>query len=178
METWKYLRAVRLPVTGAVVIPGVILWLTGPDTLGLWRSAPAACVGLAVLGGVPACLGLVLMVATIRLFVTVGQGAPAPWNPPQRLVVRGVYRYVRNPMIAGVHFLLLGEAVLAASLPLLGFFALVLIVNAVYIPLSEEPGLAKRFGEEYEVYRRNVPRWIPRWRPWQADALEREAGPP
>ena len=169
METWKYLRAVLLPVTGAVVIPGVILWLTGPDTLGLWRSAPAACVSLAVLGGVLACLGLVLMVATIRLFVTVGQGTPAPWNPPPRLVVRGVYRYVRNPMIAGVHFLLLGEAVLAASLPLLGYFGLVVIVNAVYIPLSEEPGLAKRFGDDYLTYKQNVPRWVPRLRPWPTE---------
>ena len=122
IRAWKYLRAVLLPVTGAVVIPGVILWLTGPDTLGLWQSAPATRVGLAILGGVWSCLGLVLMVATIRLFVTVGKGTLAPWNPPQRLVVRGVYRYVRNPMIAGVHFLLLGEAVLAASLPLLGLF--------------------------------------------------------
>jgi len=169
MEAWKHLRAILLPVTGAVVIPGFILWLTGPDALGLWQSAPAARVGLAILGGVLVCLGLVLMVATIRLFVTVGQGTPAPWNPPQRLVVRGVYRHVRNPMIAGVLFVVLGEAVLAASLPLLGLFALAVIVNAVYIPLSEEPGLAKRFGEEYEVYQRNVPRWIPRLRPWPTD---------
>jgi protein-S-isoprenylcysteine O-methyltransferase Ste14 len=72
-------------------------------------------------------------------------------------------------MIAGVLFVVLGEAVLAASLPLLGLFALAVIVNAVYIPLAEEPGLAKRFGEEYEVYRRNVPRWIPILRPWPTD---------
>ena len=170
METWKRLRAIVLMVaTGAVVIPGLILWLTGPDTLGLWQSAPAARLVLPVLGGALVCLGLVLMVATIRLFVTVGQGTPAPWNPPQRLVVRGVYRYVRNPMIVGVYFLLLGEALLAASLPLLGYLVLVVIVNAVYIPLAEEPGLAKRFGEEYEVYRRNVPRWIPRLRAWPTD---------
>jgi protein-S-isoprenylcysteine O-methyltransferase Ste14 len=124
-----------------------------------WYAARAG-LGLPVLGGALVCLGLVLMVATIRLFMTVGKGTLAPWNPPQRLVVRGVYRYVRNPMISGACCLLLGEAVLAASLPLLGLFALAVIVNAVYIPLSEEPGLAKRFGEEYEVYRRNVPRWI------------------
>jgi len=179
METWKHLQAILLlPFMVTVVIPGVILWLTGTDTLGLWQSAPPTRVGLPILGSVCICLALVLMVATIRLFVTVGQGTLAPWNPPQRLVVQGVYRHVRNPMIAGVLFVVLGEAVMAASLPLLGVFALALIVNVVYIPLSEEPGLAKRFGEEYEVYRRNVPRWIPRLRPWQADDLEREAGPP
>ena len=66
METWKHLRAiVLLPVMGTVVIPGTILWLTGPDTLGLWQSAPATRVGLPVLGGALVCLGLVLLVATI-----------------------------------------------------------------------------------------------------------------
>ena len=72
-------------------------------------------------------------------------------------------------MIAGVLFVVLGEAVLAASLPLLGLFALAVIVNAVYIPLSEEPGLAKRFGDDYPTYKQNVPRWIPRLTPWQAE---------
>lgn len=170
METWKHFRAILLlPVTGSVVIPGVILWLTGPDTLGLWQSWPATRVGLPILGGVLACLGLVLMVATIRLFMTVGKGTLAPWNPPQRLVVRGVYRHVRNPMISGVLFVVLGEAVVAASLPLLGLFTLAVIVNAVYIPLSEEPGLAKRFGDDYLTYKQNVPRWIPRLTPWPTD---------
>jgi protein-S-isoprenylcysteine O-methyltransferase Ste14 len=69
-------------------------------------------------------------------------------------------------MIAGVFFVLLGEAVVAASLPLLGLFALAVVVNAVYIPLSEEPGLAKRFGDEYLTYQQNVSRWIPRLRGW------------
>jgi protein-S-isoprenylcysteine O-methyltransferase Ste14 len=106
------------------------------------------------------------MVATIRLFMTVGKGTLAPWNPPQRLVVRGVYRYVRNPMISGLFFIVLGEAIVAASLPLLGLFALAVIVNVVYIPLSEEPGLVRRFGDDYLTYKQNVPRWIPRLTPW------------
>jgi protein-S-isoprenylcysteine O-methyltransferase Ste14 len=123
-------------------------------------------VGLAVLGGICIYLGLLLMVATIRLFVTVGQGTLAPWNPTQRLVVQGVYRHVRNPMSSGVFFILLGEAFLAASLPLLGWSIFFVVGNAIYIPLAEEPGLVKRFGDEYLAYKRNVPRWIPRARPW------------
>src|SRR5262245_33631532 len=167
MGTWKHLRAILLlPLMAAVVIPGVLLWLTGPDTLGLWQSVPATRMALPVLGGALLCLGLVLLVATIRLFVTVGKGTLAPWNPSQRLVVRGVYRRVRNPMIAGVFFVLLGEAVLAASLPLLGWFMLFVLGNAVYIPLAEEPGLVKRFGDDYLAYRQNVPRWIPRVTAW------------
>jgi protein-S-isoprenylcysteine O-methyltransferase Ste14 len=158
-----------------VVVPGIVLWLTGPDTLGLWQSAPATRVALPALGLLLIGLGLVLMVATIRLIVTAGQGTLAPWNPPQRLVVQGVYRHVRNPMIAGVFCILLGEAVLAASLPLLGLVALAVIVNAVYIPLVEEPGLAKRFGSDYLTYQQNVPRWIPGSRPWTPDE---EARPP
>src|SRR5262245_31317299 len=147
METWKHIRAILLlPFMVAVVIPGVLLWLTGPDTFGLWRSAPATRVALPALGLLLIGLGLVLMVSTIRLFVTAGQGTLAPWDPTQRLVVRGVYRHVRNPMISGVFLVLLGEAVLAASLPLLGWFVLFVVANAVYVPLAAEPGLVKRFG--------------------------------
>lgn len=153
----------------AVVIPGTILFLTGVDTLDLWQSYPATRVGLPVLGGVCTCLGLVLMVATIRHFMTVGKGTLAPWNPTQRLVVQGVYRHVRNPMIAGVFFILFGEAVLAASLPLLVWFMLFVLGNAVYVPVAEEPGLVKRFGADYLMYQQNVPRWIPRLKPWAGE---------
>jgi protein-S-isoprenylcysteine O-methyltransferase Ste14 len=107
------------------------------------------------------------MVATIRLFGTVGQGTLAPWEPPQHLVVRGVYRHVRNPMISGVLFVLLGESLLTASLPLFRWFVVFALINAIYIPLVEEPGLVKRFGDEYRTYKRNVPRWIPRLTPWE-----------
>jgi hypothetical protein len=64
-------------------------------------------------------------------------------------------------------FVLLGEIILAASLPLLGWFVLAVIINAVYIPLSEEPGLVKRLGADYLAYKQNVPRWIPRLRAWK-----------
>src|SRR5581483_11538139 len=156
------------------VVPATILLVAGPDTFDFWQSYPATRVALPVLGGACICLGLVLMVATIRLFVTVGQGTLAPWNPTQRLVVQGVYRHVRNPMIAGVFFVLLGEATLAASLPLFVWFAFFVIGNAVYIPLAEERGLVKRFGDDYLAYRRNVPRWIPTVRPWTGG----ESAPP
>lgn len=167
MGTWKHLRAILLlPFMVTVVIPAGLLYLTVPDTFGLWQSAPSTSILLPILGCVLICLGLVLMVATIRLFVTVGKGTLAPWSPTQRLVVQGVYRHVRNPMISGVFFILLGEAVLAASLPIFCWFVIFAVGNAIYIPLAEEPGMAKRFGSDYEDYRRNVPRWIPRLRPW------------
>jgi protein-S-isoprenylcysteine O-methyltransferase Ste14 len=107
------------------------------------------------------------MVATIRRFVTVGEGTLAPWEPPQHLVVRGVYRHVRNPMITGVLLVLLGESLLTASVPLSYWFLLFAAVNAVYIPVVEERGLVKRFGDGCLTYRRNVPRWVPRLTPWE-----------
>jgi protein-S-isoprenylcysteine O-methyltransferase Ste14 len=174
MNTWKHLRAILLlPGIVTIVVPATILYFARLDTFVLRLSYPATCIALAVLGGALICLGLVLMVATIRLFVTVGKGTLAPWNPTQRLVVQGIYRHVRNPMISGVSFILLGEALLAASLPLLCWFMFALIVNAVYIPLIEEPGLVKRFGDQYLAYKRNVPRWIPRLTAWEGQPVSR-----
>src|SRR5262245_63449491 len=123
MSAMRHLRAILLlPFMVTVVIPAMILAFTGLDTFDLWQSVPPTRVALPVLGGAVICLGLVLMVATIRLFVTVGKGTLAPWNPTLRLVVQGVYRHVRNPMISGVFFVLLGESLLAASLPLFCWF--------------------------------------------------------
>jgi protein-S-isoprenylcysteine O-methyltransferase Ste14 len=167
MEAWKHIRAIiLLPGIVMIVIPATILCLSVADSFGLWQTVPASRVVLPEIGGICICLGLLLMVATIRLFVTVGKGTLAPWEPTQRLVVQGVYRHVRNPMISGVILVLLGESVLTASLPLFCWFLVVVVVNAAYIPLSEEPGLVKRFGEEYLTYKRNVPRWVPRWTSW------------
>jgi len=130
MEAWKHLRAViMLPGVVTIVIPGTILWLAGADSFGLWQSVPASRVVLPVIGGLCICLGLLLMVATIRLFVTAGKGTLAPWEPTQRLVVQGVYRHVRNPMISGVILVLLGESLLTACLPLFCWFLVATLVN-------------------------------------------------
>src|SRR5271165_6624079 len=164
---WKHIRAIiLLPGIVTLVIPGTMLWLSGTDSFGLWQSVPASRFVLPVIGGICICLGLLLMVATIRLFVTVGKGTLAPWEPTQRLVVQGVYCHVRNPMISGVILVLLGEAVLTASLLLCCWSLVASLINAAYIPLLEEPGLVKRFGADYLTYKRNVPRWVPRWTPW------------
>jgi protein-S-isoprenylcysteine O-methyltransferase Ste14 len=173
MEAWRHLRAIiLLPGMVTLAIPGIILWRTRMDSWGLWQSVPATRIILPVVGAICICLGLVLMITTIRLFVTVGKGTLAPWEPPQRLVVQGVYRYVRNPMISGVLFVLLGESALTASVPLLRWFLTFAVINAIYIPLMEEPMLVRRFGEDYLVYKRNVPRWIPRWKPWESRLLD------
>lgn len=110
--------------------------------------------------------GLTLFAAALRRFFVDGRGTLAPWDPPRALVVRGPYRYVRNPMISGVVFVLFGEALILRSMAHLWWAAAFLAVNAVYIPLLEEPMLAVRFPASYARYRRNVPRLFPRLRPW------------
>jgi protein-S-isoprenylcysteine O-methyltransferase Ste14 len=176
MRSWNHIRAILLlPGMVLLTIPGIILGRGGFDTLGLWRSVPGSKAILPALGGVCVGLGLVLIVATARLFGAVGRGTLAPWDPPQHLVVRGVYRHVRNPMMAGALLVLLGEAALSASLPLLCWFAVAGVVYAAYIPLSEEPGLVHRFGDDYLTYKRNVPRWVPRRKPWLPEDFQGKA---
>ena len=158
MSVWHHVRAVLLlPFTVTVVVPGIVLWRTGVE-VSAW---PLAVAGAALIS-----LGLALLAWTLALFARIGRGTLSPWDPTTRLVVAGPYRHVRNPMISGVLAVLLGESSVFASLPLLLWFAAVLAVNAVYFPLVEEPGLRRRFGAEYDRYRANVPRWIPRFRPW------------
>jgi protein-S-isoprenylcysteine O-methyltransferase Ste14 len=154
----RQLAAVALlPVTVALVVPGLIVWRAEPHGRG-WA--------LAAIGAVLVAAGVALVAWTIVLFARIGRGTIAPWDPTSRLVVAGPYRHVRNPMISGVLAVLLGEAALFGSLGVLLWFAGVLTVNAVYFPLVEEPGLRRRFGSDYEEYRTNVPRWLPRLRPW------------
>ena len=152
-----------LPFTMAVLVP---LWLARRDgiTPGL-ASSPAGLLvqagGLALL-----VLGLTLFVASLRRFATEGRGTLAPWDPPRELVVVGPYRYVRNPMISGVLLVLAGEALVLRSRAHLLWAGTFMVINALYIPLLEEPALERRFGERYRVYCRHVPRLLPRIRPW------------
>jgi protein-S-isoprenylcysteine O-methyltransferase Ste14 len=156
VSLWRHLAAILLlPGIVTIGVPALIVWQTGADV------GPLAVVGIPLVA-----IGLVLLASTIKLFASVGRGTLAPWDPTTRLVVRGPNRYVRNPMISGVLFALLGEAALAGSLPLLLWFGAVFAVNAVYLPLVEEPGLSRRFGDDYATYKANVPRWLPRIRPW------------
>ena len=159
-------------VRAVLLLPGLVT--IGVPALIVWRSGANAGFGLDPVFAVPLLVhgvllvvgGLLLVVRTVVLFATLGEGTLAPWDATSRLVVSGPYRRVRNPMLSGVFAILLGESLLLGSLPLLLWFGGVVLVNVVYMPLVEEPGLSRRFGEEYEVYCANVPRWIPRIRAW------------
>ncbi len=124
---------------------------------------------LAVLGALLCLLGLFMLGLTIKLFVEIGRGTLAPWDPTQKLVTRGLYAHVRNPMITGVLAVLLGEALLFHSARIFIWSIVFFVVNHIYFIAFEEPGLVERFGEEYLEYKKNVPRWIPRLRPWEPE---------
>jgi protein-S-isoprenylcysteine O-methyltransferase Ste14 len=116
---------------------------------------------LQVLALVPAVLGLSILFRCIWDFARTGHGTLAPVDPPTTLVVKGLYRYVRNPMYVGVLTLLLGEAAFFQSLPLLEYAAFCWVAFHVFVLLYEEPALQHRFGASYDDYRRSVGRWLP-----------------
>jgi protein-S-isoprenylcysteine O-methyltransferase Ste14 len=157
----RNLRSFLLPLTAAGVVPVVVLARAGwAEVIATLRPARVAA------GAVVAAAGLAMLVWTVTLFVRVGRGTLAPWDPTRRLVAHGPYARVRNPMISGVLAIIVGEAIAFGRL--WTWAALFLVINHVYFVLSEEPGLMRRFGPEYQEYRRHVPRWVPRltaWRP-------------
>lgn len=146
------------------VVAGVIPWaLTGWEVRydSAWW-APVQAFGALV---VAAC-GVVLVQAFVR-FVREGAGTPAPVAPTERLVVGGLYRHVRNPMYVAVVGAILGQALLLGQPVLVAYAAVAAAVMAAFVHWHEEPVLAARFGRDYDDYRRVVPAWRPRLRPWR-----------
>lgn len=138
-----------------VFVPGRLLTRSGitrPPAIGLPQ----------IMGMLIAAAGAALALWCILTFVVVGRGTPAPFDPPRRLVVRGPYRMVRNPMYIGAGLALAGAALFYRSLTLLGYAALFMLVAYLFVVWYEEPTLGRTFGEEYEGYRRRVRRWWPR----------------
>jgi len=97
-------------------------------------------------------------------FAVIGGGTPAPIAPTKILVVKGLHRFVRNPMYIGVSLVIGGQAWLFHSLHIAIYMVCVLLIAHLFVLSYEEPTLRKQFGEEYERYRASVPRWIPKFR--------------
>lgn len=169
------IAVVALPIPVAVLIPAVLVFAFRASR---WTHSFSAPSSLTFWFGVAAgASGLISALRSVFSFARHGEGTPAPWDPPARFVANGPYRFVRNPMILGVFLLLLGEAVLLCSIPLFVWFAVFVIGNSLYIPLIEEKGLERRFGTAYSQYKKNVPRWFPRWTAWHsADEAIQEKG--
>ena len=155
-----------LPFAVTVVVP---LWVARRNNISLTLGGTGLEIVAQNAGVVLMAFGLFLFASSLRRFPTEGEGTLAPWDPPRRLVLRGPYRYVRNPMISGVLFILFGEALLLLSRPHLAWALIFLAANAVWIPLFEESDLRRRFGDSYVEYCRHVPRLFPRLRPWEPE---------
>ena len=146
-----------------VVAPGVVAGLV-PWALTGWRMREplAYWLPLRVAGFVLLAAGAIVLLEAFARFVAEGLGTPAPVAPTERLVVGGLYRYVRNPMYLAVAATILGQALALGQPILLGYAAAFAGAVAAFVHWYEEPTLRRRFGDEYERYRRAVPAWWPR----------------
>jgi protein-S-isoprenylcysteine O-methyltransferase Ste14 len=158
-------RAAVGSVVFLVLVPGVVAGLV-PWLLTGWDAAGAVPVPLVVAGAVLVAAGVGVLLHAFVRFVVEGLGTPAPVAPTERLVVGGLYRYVRNPMYLAVGATIVGQALILGR-PALLLYALAFgAVVWTFVRVYEEPTLNQRFGPEYDAYRRAVPGWWPRRRPW------------
>lgn len=127
-------KYIPLRIPGWLLVPGVLLFLAG--------------VGLAL--------------STVGLFIFEGRGTPAVFDPPTKFVPHGPYKLVRNPMYIGGVSMLLGWAFYLRSIAMALYAVGAFLLIHTFVVFAEEPGLRKRFGQEYENYCLAVPRWLPR----------------
>ena len=151
-----------------VIAPGTVAVYL-PWTISGWRFHPALLgfSAFRLLGALMIVAGLPLLLDSFARFAIQGLGAPAPLAPPQRLVVTGLYRYVRNPMYVAVLSLIFGQGLLFGSVTTLEYGVLVWLGFFLFVLLYEEPTLRSKFGDDYREFCAHVPRWIPRLRPWK-----------
>ena len=161
----QLLAIAALPFTVTVLVP---LWIARDGDATVVAPDTGFNVALVAGGALFLLAGLCLFATTVALFWRRGRGTLAPWDPPRVFVADGPYRYVRNPMISGVIFILIGEALVLRSYAQARWALVFFVVNLVYIPLLEEPMLEARFGESYRNYKRHVRMFIPRATPWSA----------
>jgi len=150
---------IALPLNALVVIPALFLYFGGYH----FQEQPTFILAAGI---VMLIIGLGLSIWTMVLFHRFGKGTPAPWSPPRNLVVRGPYCFMRNPMLTGVLAILLGESLALGSWQILLWTAIFFIINTLYFIYIEERDLARRFGVDYILYRKSVPRWLPRLSKW------------
>lgn len=161
-ETSSLTVLARALIYAAIFISMVLIYL--PARVLVWSGIvrPASIGPIQVAGAVIGAAGAALALWCVLSFATLGRGTPAPFDPPRRLVVRGPYRFVRNPMYIGAGLALLGAALFYATWLLLVYTVLFFAAAHLFVVTYEEPTLRQNFGQEYEAYCRDVRRWVPR----------------
>jgi protein-S-isoprenylcysteine O-methyltransferase Ste14 len=153
---------VRAITYAALFIGFVLVYL--PSRFARWSGIvePATTGAPQVAGMILVAIGTAIALWCVLTFVFVGKGTPAPFDPPRKLVIRGPYRFVRNPMYIGAGMTLAGAAVFYQSLSIFIYTAVFFLITHLFVVLYEEPTLRRTFGDEYEAYVRRVRRWTPR----------------
>lgn len=153
-------------------VPGTVAVLIPLRLLGgfFWPSnSPLSWLGAAIF-----VLGAAIYIRCAWEFAVRGLGTPAPIAPTKYLVTTALHRYVRNPIYLGVALAIAGEGVVFRSFHLVEYAAVMLVIAHIFVLFYEEPTLHRQFGESYDEYRRRVPRWIPRLRPFPAPRTKAE----
>ncbi len=153
-----YLKTVIRGVFFVGILAGVIPWFLRRTW---WRSISWELGSFRYVGFFLMVFGALVSGWCAFDFAHRGEGTPAPFDPPRKLVIVGLYRFVRNPMYVGMGFLFLGEAIFFERVILMAYLAFLAIAVHLMVVFHEEPVLRKRFGSEYEDYIRRVPRWCP-----------------
>jgi protein-S-isoprenylcysteine O-methyltransferase Ste14 len=164
-------RAILGSLLFFIVAPGTVAGVI-PWWISNWKVQPmppgfllVQLLGVLILG-----TGMLFLLESFARFALQGIGTPAPILPTRHLVVTGLYRYVRNPMYVAVVAVILGQSMILGNLELVLYAGLVWLVSHLFVVVYEEPTLRRTFGDEYAEFCANVPRWIPRLRPWEGPA--------
>ena len=161
--------AIAISAIFAIIAPGTVAGII-PWWISRWKiQAPFLnFYGFRVTGIILILASLPVLLDSFARFALQGIGTPAPLLPTRHLVVTGLYRYIRNPMYVAVVGLIAGQALLLGNRALLFYAIIVWMAFQIFVLLYEEPVLRKTYTAEYEVFCRNVPRWIPRLSAWNA----------
>jgi len=153
---------IRAITYAALFIGFILVYL--PSRFARWSGIvePAAAGVPQIAGMILVTVGTMIALWCVLTFVFIGKGTPAPFDPPRKLVIRGPYRFVRNPMYIGAGMTLSGAALFYESLSILFYAGLFFLITHLFVVFYEEPTLRRTFGVDYEAYRRRVGRWVPK----------------
>jgi protein-S-isoprenylcysteine O-methyltransferase Ste14 len=157
-----------------IIAPGIVAGLV-PWWISKW-NVQAPLLGfppIRALGVLTVVVSILVLLECFARFAIQGAGTPAPLLPTRHLVVKGLYRYVRNPMYLAVVSAILGQSMILGNLSLLAYGALVWLTFHLFVLAYEEPTLRRTFGAEYDAFCANVPRWVPRLSPWSGSTKPR-----
>ena len=153
---------VRAVTYATLFIGFVLIYLPGRFLSWSGIVAPATTGAPQLAGMIFVAIGTAIALWCVFTFVFIGKGTPAPFDPPRKLVIRGPYRFVRNPMYIGAGMTLAGAALYYESLSVFIYTGVFFFITHLFVVLYEEPTLRRTFGDEYETYCRSTKRWWPR----------------